>query len=464
VPITNLQASFREIGRIRMGHQVAAKGGKRPDKLETFRLTSPSRDILERAAGVYGGKVEAWPDAPDGPEFQLTTESPTLDIVVPRGAALLTQWNEMWTAAGCVRRCDGVRELLTDSPCKCDPDPAVRNELASKGQNCKPTTRLSVVLPNLPDIGIWVLTSHGYYAAVELQGTANLLEAAAAVGRLVPARLRIDQRSAKRPGKPVHHYGVPVIEVTSTMLELTGGALPSTVPALAPGPTIPPTIAALPPLPTAAKMPTDQGTTVKAAPIVATNIAAGEFRGGGQPPRPLSYDDVKRLVAEARLPLPHVEAVFRRRFPTGQLKDLTDDQRGRFWAELSMTPLSATADTPSQPPTAAPSDPGPVGTPVVAPDDGPPLEGTPEWTADVEGIPQDAISVDRPAAATPAPAAATGPTMTLEDLATAMDLMRVAQEYAEGVSRAMFGGRMIASLNPAEVHALADELGLFEQP
>ena len=243
MPILTLQRQFRELGRIRMGQQVPLGGGRqgsRPEKLETFRLTSPSRELLDHAAVEYRGTVVPWAGALDGDEWELVTEVKSLDIIVPPGRSL-SQWNEMWGAGGCLRRCDGDREWLSGGPCLCPADPVDRNELASKGQACKPTTRLQVILPRLPDLGTWLLVSHGYYAAVELAGTADLLMAAAQGGTMIPARLRIDQRSVKRPGQPPKHFAVPIIEILGTMTDLISGA-GMAVPALTRGnghPTLP---------------------------------------------------------------------------------------------------------------------------------------------------------------------------------------------------------------------------------
>ena len=229
-PILDLQRRMRTLGRIRTGQQVPMSGGKRrPARLETFRLTSASRDLLEVAASLYGGKVEPWPERK---EWQLVTKVDALDIVVPPGQAI-SQWWERWTAAGCDRRCDGATNVLTGEACECPADYAERRELAADGKACKPTTRLAVILPALPDIGTWTLEVHGYYAAVELAGTAEFLERATAEGHLVPARLRLDQREKRVPGQPVARYAVPVIELPQMRLaELIPGA---SLPALADG-------------------------------------------------------------------------------------------------------------------------------------------------------------------------------------------------------------------------------------
>lgn len=220
-PILDLQRRMRELGRIRTGVQVVAGNGKRrPSKLDTFRLTSASRELLEAAAEVYGGKVEPWPEQAS---FQITTNVDAMDILVPPGQTF-SQWYELWSGGGCQRRCDGELNVITDQPCSCPVDPAERRELAAKGEACKPTSRLNVILPALPDLGVWRLESHGFYAAVELSGTAAFLEAATASGRLLPARLRLDQREKKEPGKPTNRYSVPVIELPQTRIaELVAG-------------------------------------------------------------------------------------------------------------------------------------------------------------------------------------------------------------------------------------------------
>lgn len=213
--ILTLQRRFRELGRIRMGHQTPSRDGKlRPAKLETFRLTSPSRDLIEAAAVIYGGTVQPWM-LNDRHQWEVFTEAKSMDIIVPPGA-VLSQFMEMWSGGGCERRCDGVTELLSDAPCVCPVDPEVRRELAAKGKACKETTRLNVMLRALPDIGVWRLESHGWHAAVELAGTAQILEIATKQGQMIPATLRLDPREKREPGKPINKYVVPVIEIKAT--------------------------------------------------------------------------------------------------------------------------------------------------------------------------------------------------------------------------------------------------------
>ena len=211
--IIDLQKRVAETGRIRIGQQVPTSGGgRRPAKLETFRLTSADRSKIEAAAELYGGKPAEWA-SPNGKQWEVVTERDVLDVVVPPAALSFSQNYELWSAGGCQRRCDGAEEQLSGGPCLCDP----------AARECDIHTRLSVLLRDLPGLGVWRLDTQGYYAAVELQGAVELIGMAAGT-RLLPARLRLDQRSVKRPdakGKvQTRRFAVPVLD-----LELTPAAL-----------------------------------------------------------------------------------------------------------------------------------------------------------------------------------------------------------------------------------------------
>jgi hypothetical protein len=232
MPIITLQKSMRRLGRIRMGSQVAAtrQDGTpttRPKKLETWRMTSPSQELLEAAAEMYGGQVAEWAGSPSGRQWELFTTADAIEVIIPPGDMAFSQWFELWSGGGCQRRCDGQTEMLSDTACVCPADPDERIEVAGKGKACKPTTRLFVIQPRLPDVGLWHFESHGFYAATEIPGTINIIRAAAANGTLIPARLRIEQRSVKRDGE-TKNFAVPVIELpTMTTHTFMTGEIPA---------------------------------------------------------------------------------------------------------------------------------------------------------------------------------------------------------------------------------------------
>lgn len=200
-----------------------------PRKLDSFRLTSASRDVLETAAALYGGVVEEWKGAPSPPQYELYTETNLIPVLVPPGQ-MISQWMEMWSGGGCKRRCDGVTETITDQPCLCPDDLEERQKLSTTGKACHIMTRLSLMLPDCADFGTWRIEGKGYYFATEIGGTMALLEKATAQGVILPAQLRLEQRQVKRGGATMK-YAVPVLELpgTTTRQLLSGlGMIPET--------------------------------------------------------------------------------------------------------------------------------------------------------------------------------------------------------------------------------------------
>jgi len=219
MPILSLQRQLTEQGRIRIGVQVTKNGKSRPEKLETFRFTTASRDRADSVASAFGGEVVPWlNDGRDG--WEVITPAKEIPVLIPPGQPV-SQWFELWSGGGCQRRCDGVTEKQSGKACLCPADPAMRSALSATGQACKPTTRLNVMLRDVLGVGVWRLESHGFYAAVELAGMAELLSEANARGVRLPATLRLEQRSAKRDGQ-TRRYAVPVLDVGATPAALLG--------------------------------------------------------------------------------------------------------------------------------------------------------------------------------------------------------------------------------------------------
>lgn len=219
--IIDLQRRFVEVGRIRAGAK-SEKGA--PTKLTNWRLTSANRQALEAAAGIYGGQVREWSGAPNPGMWELFTESDTLRILVPPSAEPYTLWYESWSGGGCDKRCNGERDILNDAPCSCIPD----------DRKCKPTLRVSVMLPDLPGLGVWRWEGHGINAALELPATLDLLAHAVSRGEFLPGFLRLEQRSTKKKGEGTRRFAVPVIDLASTLDEVSRalGAPMGTTPGL----------------------------------------------------------------------------------------------------------------------------------------------------------------------------------------------------------------------------------------
>lgn len=219
MPILDLQKRARELGRIRIGHQVTgtSKTGKtytRPEKLDRFRLTSASQALLEKVAALYGGNVTEWTPRGGTQQWEVLTDTRRIPILVPPQP--VSQWLETWSAAGCVHRCDGVTNALTGDPC--DPEDPQHKE-------ARPTTRLNVVLRDVEGIGVWRLESHGWNAAIELPNAADFLSQA---GGYIEGHLALEARTSKgenpRTGKiETRHFMVPIIEIGVTPSQLLAG-------------------------------------------------------------------------------------------------------------------------------------------------------------------------------------------------------------------------------------------------
>lgn len=233
--IEDLPQRMRELGRLRMGEKAISKNGKPyPVKRTTWRFTGTDAGLLGVIGDLYGGEVEPWPEAPgEGTFYQIKTEANAVRVLIPVANAL-SQFYEFWTADGCTRRCTGKVNLIDDSPCVCPSDISARMEAASgvKPTACKPTTRLNVMLPDVPDLGYWRVEAHGYQAAIELPGMlAQYVGLARMYARdtlpddlILPAELAIESRRVKKPGQAPADFVVPVIrtpQVTPNML-MTG--------------------------------------------------------------------------------------------------------------------------------------------------------------------------------------------------------------------------------------------------
>lgn len=198
-----LQQRYAEVGRIRTGKR-AKTGKKAPIALDVFRLTSRHKRHLERAAELWGGTVAKW-----GTEWELETEMSRLPVVIP--PQTVSQWFELYGNGFLVRRCDGITETLSGIDCVC----ADLDE-----RECKPKTRLNVMLADLPDIGTWLYTSSGYNVAAEMPQTVDFLNKA---GGYTSAQLVIEQKERRVivNGKPLtKKFNVTRIEITHGLHEI----------------------------------------------------------------------------------------------------------------------------------------------------------------------------------------------------------------------------------------------------
>lgn len=219
--ILNRQRQLAEQGRLRLGYTVPHGDGKtRPVRSETWVVTSHSEEHVRAAAQLWGGEVERWQPMGNGAEqWRVITEASSIDAILPPGDPL-TQAYETWSKGGCQRRCNGVTEEFTGSPCLCLAAFGERWFEQPKGTVCDSKSRLKVLLPDMPGLGSWRVETGSYYATDEIAGMVDVIRGAVGGEQLVPVRLRIEQRTRTSGGK-TRQFVVPVLELRG----VTAGAL-----------------------------------------------------------------------------------------------------------------------------------------------------------------------------------------------------------------------------------------------
>lgn len=104
----------------------------------------------------------------------------------------------------------------------CDPD----------DRECKITTRVNVMLRDVPALGQWLLVSKGFYAAVTLPPAAELL---AQAGGYVAGWLGMEEKLVQRDEGPAR-FMVPTLDVEITPAVLMAGKINGAAAAVASGP------------------------------------------------------------------------------------------------------------------------------------------------------------------------------------------------------------------------------------
>lgn len=211
MPILDIaqQARLQNIGCIRIGDTIEGttqKGTKyrRPCKIDTFRITSPQKEIVEQAAQLFGGTVDTFPGPKGHPEWEVTTDRKELPVMVPPQE--IDPNYELYQGRARSRFCNGLEEKIRSHPCLCrrwdnhshdyyqgvcklcgipqnwkgEPH---EHDFANEGlcsvcgasRLCKPTTRVSLMIPGIRNIGVFKLESHGYNFAVEMPAIAPIL-------------------------------------------------------------------------------------------------------------------------------------------------------------------------------------------------------------------------------------------------------------------------------------------------
>jgi hypothetical protein len=224
--ILNRQRQLAEAGRLRLGltSEYTRKDGKKgtkPVRSETWILTSHSEEIVRAAATSWGGTPERWQPLGNGAQqWRVITQAAAIDAFLPPGDPL-TQAYETWSRGGAQRRCDGVTEQFSGSPCLCAAQFGDKWYERPKGEVCDTKTRLKVLLADMPGLGSYRVETGSYYAADEIAGMVDFIRGQ--VDGLVPVRLRIEPRTRVAGGE-TKQFVVPVVELRGvTTAQILGG-------------------------------------------------------------------------------------------------------------------------------------------------------------------------------------------------------------------------------------------------
>lgn len=189
-PLADIAKRMPVIGKLKSG----IHDGRRPKAIDTWRLTTSSREYADDFANTYGGTVEPFTNQRSPHKWQVTSEATEVNIVLLGDKGYSIAY-ELWSGGGCQRRCDGVTAEVIDTTgpdtveytptnCICD----------RKGElECSLKSRLTFVLPDLPFRGGLVYESGSKNFAEESQGMLEMIQhlQAAGINRGV---LRLEQR------------------------------------------------------------------------------------------------------------------------------------------------------------------------------------------------------------------------------------------------------------------------------
>lgn len=222
------------LGEIRIGTSVEVPGkrGRQPKRLNTFRFTTAVEYTAQAVAARFGGEVIPW-DQRRG-YFAVDTDKTSLKVWVPPRSLAVDANMEMWADGKRLRQCTGRAMSYPPPepgqpprPCMCPADPDERARLAARRppEACKPKTRITVSIPELPGLtGVWTLWTGSVNAAVETADSGDAMALARAGGAYLPAILYIHWRKRVADGSP---YPVPVLMIGTSMEELARGELPA---------------------------------------------------------------------------------------------------------------------------------------------------------------------------------------------------------------------------------------------
>lgn len=230
-----LNARIPSLGTITTGRGTEATSQRgstysRPHRSDTLVVHTNDPEVADAVQVKLGGSVHT--DSPHW-DYDVVTDARTAEVhLLPAG---FRQALELWRAAECVRRCDGVRMNTrdgrpTDEPCAC----AAEMQRGAE-RSCDPTTIMPVFV-ELPveRFGVFEVRSNAWGTASSLKGTIRALAMVGTTSGSVPAILAMVDRTVRDNTGEVRD----VVELRATvarshaaLTRLAGGDVAASLPA-----------------------------------------------------------------------------------------------------------------------------------------------------------------------------------------------------------------------------------------
>jgi len=229
---TVMSGRIPRVGTITTGRGVEAssKAGKaysRPSRSDTLVFHCDDGEVANAVQVKYGGSVVSssltW-------AYDVVTEATRVEVqMLPAG---FRQSLELWSAAQCLRRCDGVNMSTFEGqpvskPCMCS--------ASAEDRDCKPHTVLPVLVDlDVPRFGVWEVKSTGWGSAANLKGTVQALQLTGRAVTTVPGVVEMRERLVKDSKGETHkvhelhaHIAVSADNIaalpTGNVAAITGG-------------------------------------------------------------------------------------------------------------------------------------------------------------------------------------------------------------------------------------------------
>jgi len=194
-----LQGRIPRLGSITIGRGVERESRKgntyaQPTKSQTLVFHTNDPEVANAVQMRFGGDI-----ATDSPTWECDVVTDVREAEVVILAAGFRQALELWRAAECLRRCDGVTMQTrpgrpVNEPCACEPE-------MERGQDrqCKPSTNLPVLveLDDVERFGVWEIKSTSWGTASAIKGTMRALAMVGATQSSVPAIVSMVDRTVR---------------------------------------------------------------------------------------------------------------------------------------------------------------------------------------------------------------------------------------------------------------------------